>query len=69
MKYHHFCNCGPHFHCGQPIVHRVCEVCGDEYLGPDCEVTRPLPVIICEDGSCLCRTCYKKKKENLVVAV
>ncbi|MGI6457777.1 MAG: hypothetical protein ACOX5R_19450 [bacterium] len=53
----HFCDCGPFTHCGNPIVHLICEHCGDEYVGPDCEVTRPLPIVRMEDGSMLCRRC------------
>lgn len=60
MRYYHFCDCGPHFHCGEEIVHWVCEMCSSEYIGPDCEVARPLPVRMRENGKVLCDECYKK---------
>ena len=57
MKFHHICNCGRHFHCGNEIVHYFCEECGAEYLGPDCDVTRVLPVDMQQDGKILCQNC------------
>lgn len=56
-EYHHFCDCGRHFFCGSTIVLNTCEVCGAEYLGPECQVTQPLPVSMNESGHMLCREC------------
>lgn len=61
MRYQHFCDCGPHFHCGEPIIHTICQSCGAEYIGPDCRVTRPLPVAMTEAGLVLCKDCQAKK--------
>lgn len=62
MRITHFCDCGPHFYCGNPIVLLVCEECGGEYLGPDCDVTRPLPVSVRDNGRVLCKDCVQKKE-------
>jgi len=60
MKFYHFCDCGPHFHCGETIVHLVCQECGAEYIGPDCDVTRPLPVSKIGNDAVLCQNCVDK---------
>ncbi len=66
MKYSHFCDCGPHVHCLEPIVHAICEECGNEYIGPECDVTNPLPVSVREDGRILCESCRQRaaRQEN-----
>ena len=69
MRTNHFCDCGPHFHCGNPIVFLVCEECGNEYLGADCEVTRPLPVSVQADGRILCKDCAGKEGKSTQLAV
>ncbi|MBI1388687.1 MAG: hypothetical protein GC154_09595 [bacterium] len=60
MRYLHFCDCGPLDHCGQPVVHYVCSHCGAEYIGADCDVTRPLPVFMNDSGEQVCRACSQK---------
>lgn len=67
--YRHFCDCGPHFHCGQEIVHYICQECGTEYIGPDCKVTQPLPVQKQIDGTILCQECAEKIHNHIIVAV
>ncbi len=58
-RYLHFCDCGPHFHCGTVIIQLFCEECGAEYLGPDCNITQPLPVALRENGRILCVECFQ----------
>jgi len=70
MKYYqHFCDCGSHFFCGNPIVLNSCEECGSEYIGPDCRVSRPLPVDIDETGRALCRECRERVENRVEMAV
>lgn len=61
VRYLHFCDCGPHFHCGEPIYHFICKECGSEYIGPDCKVTHPVPVAVNEAGLILCKVCEEKR--------
>lgn len=64
MRFYHFCDCGPHFHCGQEIVQYICQDCGSEYIGPDCDVTRPLPVRKRDNDRTLCDDCAKKSQQT-----